>query len=144
MSDQTGSADTSSSSDLKAGHAPATKVGGMRVGAPRPRHTSHGEEKGAGDNVESGQEATSDNKAAKEGGADGNTTGDANDDQASGAVANRAAGEMVAGTFVPIKEAFPTEAVKHIHDKPGVHPKNEIHTHGRHDDQRFINQPRKQ
>ncbi|CAF1507196.1 unnamed protein product [Adineta ricciae] len=187
MSDQTGSADTSSSSDLKAGHAPANKVGGMRVGAPRPRHTSHGEEKSAGDNVESGQETTGDNKAAQEGGA-GNTTGDANDDQASGAVANRAAGEMVAGTFVPvckqlitqisfdvqenetlsessvgsgigsntifryllnkstyrIKEAFPTEAVKHIHDKPGVHPKHDIHTHGRHDDQRFINQPRKQ
>ena len=55
----------------------------MRVAAPRPRHTSHGEEKSAGDNVESGQETTGDNTAAQVGGA-GNTTGAANDNQASG------------------------------------------------------------
>ncbi|UJR15521.1 hypothetical protein I4U23_002461 [Adineta vaga] len=142
MSDQAGSSDTSASTELKAGHAPATKVGGMRVGAPRPRHTSHGDEKNAGDDVEGGQESSGD---TKEGGADKATSDDAADnEQGSGAVANRAAGEMVSGTFVPIKEAFPTEAVKHIHDKPGTHPKHEFHTNQKHDDQRYINQPRKQ
>lgn len=55
----------------------------MRVAAPRPRHTSHGEEKNAGDNVEGGQETTGDNKAAQEGSA-GNTTEGANNDEASG------------------------------------------------------------
>jgi len=51
---------------------------------------------------------------------------------------------MVSGTFVPIQKAFPAEAVKHIHEKPGTHPKHDFHSHSKHDDQRFINQPRKQ
>jgi hypothetical protein len=38
------------------------KVGGMRVSAPRPRHTSHGEEK----NTEGNQETSGDNAAASE------------------------------------------------------------------------------
>ncbi|CAF1586690.1 unnamed protein product [Adineta steineri] len=146
MSDQAGSTDTSASSDLKAGHAPATKVGGMRVGAPRPRHTSHGEEKEAGDNVEGGQETSGDKAAsgANEGQSGSAAAGEgADDEEASAAVANRAAGEMVSGTFVPIQKAFPAEAVKHIHDKPGTHPKHEFHANPRNEAQQYINQPRK-
>ncbi len=69
---------------------------------------------------------------------------------------------MVSGTFVPvckksrikifdfyylfiqIQKAFPTEAVKNIHDKPGTHPKHEAHAYKKHDEQRFMNQPGKQ
>ncbi|CAF3343988.1 unnamed protein product [Rotaria socialis] len=139
MSDQASSSDTSGSAELKAGHPPATKVGGMRVGAPRPRHTSNGEDKNAAaETTESAQESSGDNENAEA------TAGDTGNDESSSAVANRAAGEMVSGVFVPIEKAFPTEAVKHIHDKPGTHPKNEFHSHAKHTDQKFIVQPRKQ
>ncbi|CAF0842940.1 unnamed protein product [Rotaria sordida] len=150
MSDQASSTDTSGSTELKAGHAPATKVAGMRVGAPRQRQTSHGEDKNAAatatatdDNTEKVQESSGDNTTGS--GATNETTAeDVNNEETTSAVANRAAGEMVAGVFVPIEKAFPTEAVKHIHDKPGTHPKHEIHTHTKQNDQKFINQPRKQ
>jgi len=150
MSDQASSADTSGSTELKAGHAPATKVGGMRVAAPRPRHTSHGEEKNTAGDTEGGQETSGDNTTAsgtkeQQTGASSEKTGeDADDEEATATVANRAAGEMVSGTFVPIQKAFPTEAVKHIHDRPGTHPKHEGHAYTKQDDARFINQPRKQ
>jgi len=149
MSDQ--APDTSSSTtELKAGHAPAIKVGGMRVGAGRPRQTSQGEDKDknpagkeGGEETASGEnEATSGNK---EGQAAAGGEAAAEDDEVEDAtVANRVAGQMVSGTFVPIQKAFPTEAVKHIHDKPGTHPKHEQHAYNKHDDARMVNQPRKQ
>lgn len=101
MFDDKTSADTSSSTELKAGHAPASKflldlqtwlfiyfcfflfiakVGGMRVGAARPRHTSQGDDKNAqGDQESSGDNAANqgENQAAGEG---------ENDDQESGFV----------------------------------------------------------
>ena len=75
---------------------------------------------------------------------------------------------MVSGTFVPVRidllffllnieiktllfsfssqvqKAFPTEATKQIHEKPGTHPKHENHVFSKHDEQRFLNQPRRQ
>ena len=42
-----------------------------------------------------------------------------------------------------IQKAFPTEAVKHIQEKPGTHAKHESHAYTKHEEQRFINQPRK-
>ncbi len=54
------------------------KVGGMRVSAPRPRHTSHGEDK----NTESAQETSGDNAAAsdaKEGQNETTNEGDENE-----------------------------------------------------------------
>ena len=94
MSDPAPSTNVSASSELKAGHAPASKtierrlsfvtvrlfvvkVGGMRVGAPRPRHTSQGEDKAAGDNAEAGQEGEENNAKEGQDGAD-NATGEAN------------------------------------------------------------------
>ncbi|CAF4851295.1 unnamed protein product [Rotaria sp. Silwood1] len=126
MSDQASSTDTSGSTELKAGHAPATKVGGMRVGAPRPRHTSQGEEKNAAagtgsnaENTEGAEESSGDNAATTE----TNTTNetpveDVDNEEPTSTVAHRTAGEMVSGVFVPIEKAYPTEAVKNIHDKP--------------------------
>ncbi|CAF1179667.1 unnamed protein product [Adineta ricciae] len=144
MSDHTlpSSADTSGSSELKAGHAPALKVGGMRVGAGRPRQTSQGDDK---DKNMSNDEATGDNGASysREKSTRNNNHENTNDTEESGAISTRVAGQMVSGTFVPVQKAFPTEGVKHIHDKPGTYPKNEYHSHSKHDDQRFINQPRK-
>jgi len=146
MSDQQASStDTSASADLKAGHAPAIKVGGMRVGASRPRHTSQGEDKdknAAADDAEGGQETSGENTTEGQGSATKEATDEGDEQQT--AVAHRALGEMVSGTFVPIQEAFPTEAVRQIHDKPGTHPKNEPHTRTKHNDQKFIIQPRKQ
>ena len=145
MSDQASSSDTSGSAELKAGHAPATKVGGMRVGAPRPRHTSHDEDKNAADNTEGAQESSGDNAAdataTTEKTGEGAKTEEA---PTTSDVANRAAGDMVSGVFVSVEKAYPTEAVKIIHDKPGTHPKNEIHTHVKHNDQKPLYQPRKQ
>jgi hypothetical protein len=134
MSDQASSGDPSGWSELKAGHAPAIKVGGMRVGASRPRQISQGDDK---DKNVSNEETTEDNVTAGK-------QENADDRGGSGAVSNRVAGQMVSGTFVPVQKAFPTEAVKHTHDKPGTYPKHDSHNHTKHDDQRFINQPRKQ
>ncbi|CAF3086759.1 unnamed protein product [Rotaria sp. Silwood2] len=144
MSDQASSTDTTGSTELKAGHPPATKVGGMRVGAPRPRHASHGEEKNAADEDTEGVQETSDDNAAATSGNNETAAEDVNNEEATSAVAHRTAGELVSGVFVPIEKAYTTEAVKNIHDKPGTHPKNEIHTHAKYNDQKFINQPRKQ
>ncbi|CAF1565011.1 unnamed protein product [Rotaria magnacalcarata] len=143
MSDQTSSSDTSGSAELKAGRPPAIKVGGMRVAASRPRQTSQGDDKERSVNTDeiSGDSTNVEGKQRTS----GNTNQeDLYDGQESGAVSNRVAGQMVSGTFVPIQKAFPTEAVKVIHDKHGKHPKNDFHNHSKHDDQRVINQPRKQ
>ena len=51
--------------------------------------------------------------------------------------------ESLSTSHPQVQKAFPTEAVKHIHDKPGTHPRHEHHAHAKHDDQRVINQPRK-
>ena len=42
----------------------------MRVGAPRPRHTSQGEDKAASDNAEAGQEGEENNTKEGQAGAD--------------------------------------------------------------------------
>jgi hypothetical protein len=87
MSDQASSGDALGSTELKAGHAPASKnnfilfdqnkrffffeivkVGGMRVGASRPRQTSQGDDKNK--NISS-EETTEDNATAS--GKDGQT-----------------------------------------------------------------------
>ncbi|CAF0735697.1 unnamed protein product [Adineta steineri] len=136
MSDQVSSTDTS---ELKAGHAPALKVGGMRVGAGRPRQTSQGDDKDKNvNNEETSGDSTNARNKEKSAGNDE----EVEDEQ--GTVSNRVAGQMVSGTFVPVEKAFPTEAVKHIHDKPGTHAKHDFHNHAKHDEQRHINQPRKQ
>jgi hypothetical protein len=64
------------------------KVGGMRVGAARPRHTSQGEdkEKSAGGDAEGGQETSGDHAAAS--GAKEGKTGASN--EATGEGANEA------------------------------------------------------
>ncbi|CAF2813468.1 unnamed protein product [Rotaria sp. Silwood2] len=130
MSDQASASDTSGSTEFKAGRPPAIRVGGMRVGASRPRQTSQGDDKdknftnedaSGNSTTASGTDGTSDNDNRR-------NQEDTYDEQGSGQV----------------QKAFPTEAVKQIHDKHGTHPKTEHHTHSKHDDQRFINQPRKQ
>ena len=70
----------------------------MRVGAPRPRHTSHGEEK----NTEGGNTEASGENATESGTNEATNEGAENQEETS-AVANRAAGEMVGGTFVPVR-----------------------------------------
>ncbi|CAF1052580.1 unnamed protein product [Rotaria sordida] len=142
MSDQASSGD---STELKAGRPPAIKVGGMRVGASRPRQTSQGDDK---DKNITNEQISGDgtNASSKEGTSDDDNQRnqeDIDNEQGSGTLSNRVAGQMVSGTFVPVQKAFPTEAVKNIHDRHGIHPKHEHNTYSKHDDQRFINQPRK-
>lgn len=91
----------------------------MRVSAPRPRHTSHGEEK----NTEDGKEASGDkttesgtNEEENEGAEDEQTTGfvywilKVEYSSCFSVVASRAAGQMVGGTFVPVCSKFSTVA----------------------------------
>ncbi|CAF1575651.1 unnamed protein product [Rotaria sp. Silwood1] len=146
MSDHASSGDTSGSTEFKAGRPPAIKVGGMRVGASRPRQTSQGDDKDKNFTTEdaSGDSTIADDKERSSENDNRRNQDDIDDEQGSGALSNRVAGQMVSGTFVPVQKAFPTEAVKHIHDRHGTHPKNEHHAYSKHDDQRFINQPRKQ
>jgi len=124
--------DHDASTDLKAGRPPAIRVGGMRVGATRPRQTSQGDDKE--------KNLTSDIDTNE----DANNQMNQLDETSPGTVSNRVAGQMVSGTFVPVQKAFPSEATKHIHDKPGTHPKFDNHSYSKHDEQRFLNQPRRQ
>lgn len=93
----------------------------MRVSAPRPRHTSHGDEKSTDTAKETSGEKTDETTPKEQ---QEETTGE---EQASrfvifeyfqrtakeicfffffSAVANRAAGQMVGGTFVPVSFPF--------------------------------------
>jgi len=148
MSDAPESVEEKTTSELKAGHAPAIKVGGMRVAAPR--RTSQSEDKKTGISKEgpSDEASPGDSTAAgnAEGGQEisGESAGDGGE-EISGAVSkHQPVGMMVAGEFVRIQDAFPTEAVRHTHEKVFEnHPKNEFHTRTNHQDSKFITQPRK-
>ena len=148
MSDHESSGDASHSNELKAGHAPASKqtladwiaakwvflsstsvrVGGMRVGASRPRQISQGDDK---DRTNSNDEASGQNTVASsssngQSGRDSQRDGhDSDGEPKSGykiqratqnnrrwrlslysifrAVSNHVAGQMVSGTFVSVR-----------------------------------------
>lgn len=117
MSDS-GAAAGSDAPELKAGHAPAVKVGGMRVVQHKQRHDSTGEEpKKPAPSKEDAEEFGEDPKPEK-----------------------KPASVVVSGAKLTEADAFPKEAVKAFHDKPQpTHDKNP----GAHNKPNIIHQPRK-
>ncbi|CAF1478595.1 unnamed protein product [Didymodactylos carnosus] len=106
MSDAPESVEEKTISDLKAGHAPAIKVGGMRVAAPR--RTSQSDDKKTGISKEGpGDEASPGDSTAAgsaEGGQEtsGENAGDGGE-EISGAVSkHQPAGMVIGGEFVRV------------------------------------------
>lgn len=83
---------TTDESELKAGHAPAVKVGGMRV--TRPRQNSAGD-------------AKDENKMTKEEQEEYGTSPPKVDKQV-----------LVSGMLLKEEKAYPPEAIKHYHNTP--------------------------
>ncbi|CAF0771581.1 unnamed protein product [Didymodactylos carnosus] len=141
MPDETTTVDEKVVADLKAGHAPALKVGGMRVA--QPRRTSQNEDKdkkAKGAHAAEGASGENDEEAQNT----GETPAEDEEEQTQEtAISHRVAGQMVSGTFVPVQEAFPTEAMKHMQEKPK--PKHEYHAGSKVNQTHIVmQQPRKQ
>jgi hypothetical protein len=83
---------SSSEVEMKAGHPPAVKAGGMRVARPRQTSTGESKEKPEMTKEEIEEFGTSPPKTEKQ--------------------------VLVSGAVAKEEKAFPPEAVKHYHDKP--------------------------
>ncbi|CAF0787222.1 unnamed protein product [Didymodactylos carnosus] len=144
MSDEPVTVNEKVENDLKAGHAPALKVGGMRVAQPRRTSQNEDKDKKAKSGANEGTGSAGDSEGGENAQEAGETAAEGEEQQATGtAVSQRVAGQMVSGTFVPIQEAFPTEAMKHMQEKPI--PKHDYHSGSKFNQTHIVmQQPRNQ
>ncbi|CAF1215124.1 unnamed protein product [Rotaria sp. Silwood1] len=135
MSNTAESIEEQTTNDLKAGHAPA-----MKVDENKKTTTST---QGQGNTGNSNDNTTAGTGEGRQEKTDETVTG--GDEDTSGTVVqHQPAGQLIAGQFVRIQDAFPTEAVKSIHEKHFDNvPKHQPHTQTSHHDAKFIIQPRK-
>jgi len=119
----------STEKNLLAGHAPATIVGGMRVS--QGKH--HEKEAPANKYTDISQDT------------DGAATDDSNVSADATTAVSQASQNTIIVNSVPVRieDAFPTEAVKHAHDKPMPTHDKQAHNNKHDKCTTHINQPRK-